>query len=485
MDSKKVVITAELTKELSDIPVESSLVTKLLERKILAQESAPRITKLIEDGKPAEAKRELLSYIEKYYTFSYLETFCECLEELSKDAKPTLLRHVQVIRDELQKQKSANENNDESDSKRRRISDTDQDVIPDSGFTASFDSTPLSSHSRKQSMKQISLATTEIVWSWYSQPLPHTCCSAAANDDTLLVMTKGEDKKKKSDVIFTISSTHDDDWKPVPMPNVQLSSFSITVLGEYLYLTGGKVEKTVPGTKATESREVWMWSLDECSLHNRKWTKKLPDMQEARFCHGSGSFSDYLVVVGGLKVSSMEIIKASAADPAWFKICTLPINLVWPYIAASKDYLYFGFGYTDGISQSSNYLAAISLGNLDKAAQDRMRVKLSQLEEIPLPPNELSALAVLDDKPVAIGGAVLDQETGVPIRSVSDCFVLNDGAKWQHLPRMKSSRCSPCVATISDGIVVVGGTTIAPKVSYPEKSQSSPCSAVEKAEIAA
>ena len=110
MDSKKVVITAELTTELSDIPVESSLVTKLLERKILAQESAPRITKLIEDGKPAEAKRELLSYIEKYYTFSYLETFCECLEEFSKDAKPTLLKHVQVIRDEIEKQKNANKN---------------------------------------------------------------------------------------------------------------------------------------------------------------------------------------------------------------------------------------------------------------------------------------------------------------------------------------------------------------------------------------
>jgi hypothetical protein len=109
-EKDKVVITAELRTELNAIPVESSLVTKLQEKKILATDIAHRITKLSEDRQPTEAKRELLSYIENYYTFSYLETFCECLEELSKDAKPTLLRHVQVIRDELQKQKSANEN---------------------------------------------------------------------------------------------------------------------------------------------------------------------------------------------------------------------------------------------------------------------------------------------------------------------------------------------------------------------------------------
>jgi hypothetical protein len=402
MDSKKVVITAELTKELSDIPVESSLVTKLLERKILAQESAPRITKLIEDGKPAEAKRELLSYIEKYYTFSYLETFCECLEEFSKDAKPTLLKHVQVIRDEIEKQKNANKNGDESDSTKRKISETDEDIIPDSGFPASLDSTPHSSHSRQQSSKQISLATTKISWNWYAPPLSLNCRSATASDDTLFVMTKGYGKKKEPDVIYSISSTGDDEWEPMPMPSVQLSSFSITVLGEYLHLTGGMIEKSLPGSKAgSESREVFTWSLDE-----KKWTKKLPDMQEARFCHGSGSFSDYLVVVGGVKVSSMEIIKASSEYAVWFKIGGVPKNLVWPYLAASTEQLYFGLGYTDGISQPSNYLAAISLENLVTAGCNRKRVKMSQFEEIPLPPFELSALTVLDDKPVAIGGAV-------------------------------------------------------------------------------
>ena len=329
-------------------------------------------------------------------------------------------------------------------------------------------------------MQQISLATTKISWKWYAPPLSLNCPSATASDDTLFVMTKGYGKP---DVINFISSTGDDEWEPMRMPSVQLSCFSITVLGEYLHLTGGKIGKSLPGSKAgSESREVFTWSLDE-----RKWTKKLPDMQEARFCHGSGSFSDYLVVVGGMKVSSMEIIKASSEYAVWFKIGRVPKNLVWPYIAASKEQLYFGLGYTDSISQPSNYLAAISLETLVTADCNRKRVKMSQFEEIPLPPFELSALAVLDDKPVAIGGAVSDEETGARIRSVSECFALNDHTEWQPLTRMNSSRCSACVATIRDGIVVVGGTTIAPKVSYSDKCQFSTCScsAVEKAEITA
>ena len=285
-------------------------------------------------------------------------------------------------------------------------------------------------------------------------------------------MAKGD---KKADKIYTYNE-FTKEWTEIEEPPGLISSFSIAGLGNILYLTGGTVKSQ---TKAKSTNRVLTWNITQ-----RKWEAELPNMQESRFCHGSGSFSDYLVVAGGIETFSIEMIncKVVVENRGWVKVTSLPKSLVWPYLAASNKHLYFGFGYTDGISQPSNYLGALTQDKLKEAFINEKAVDFDCIENLPLPPHELSALAVIGNKPLALGGTI-DDERHQPKSSVSECYILIDHKKWDPLQKMESSRCSACVATVSSGIVVIGGTTIAHPVSYPDKTQSSNCSAVEKAQI--
>ena len=280
----------------------------------------------------------------------------------------------------------------------------------------------------------------------------------------------------KADKIYTCNQ-FTKVWTEIEEPPGSIASFSIASLGNDLHLTGGKV-KSQANSKCG-SNKVLTWNITE-----KKWEEELPNMQEGRFCHGSGSFSDYLVVVGGIHTYSMEIINCNTVveNKGWVKVISLPKSLVWPYLAASNKHLYFGFGYTDGISQPSNYLAALTQDKLVEAFKSEKIMDFDCIEELPLPPHELPALAVIGNKPLALGGRTIDDEKHKPESSVSECYILRDHKTWGPSQKMKSSRCSACVATVSDGIVVMGGTTITPRVSY-HKPQSSNCTAVEKAQI--
>ena len=288
-------------------------------------------------------------------------------------------------------------------------------------------------------------------------------------------MAKGE--SKKADKICTYNE-FTEEWTEIEEPPGSISSFSIASLGNSLYLTGGKI--TNKTKSKTTSNQVLTWNITQ-----KKWEAKLPDMQEGRFCHGSGSFSDYLVVAGGINTHSIEIINCNTVveNKGWVKVISLPKNLVWPYLAASNKHLYFGFGYTDGITQPSNYLAALTQDKLVEAFKSEKTMNFKSIENLPLPPHELPALAVIGNKLLALGGRTIDDEKHNPESSVSECYILVDHKRWAPLhQKMESSRCSACVATVSDGIVVMGGMTITPRVSY-NKPQTSTCTAVEKAQI--
>ena len=94
---------------LNELPVDVELLTKLGGEKLLSESYVKKMTKLVEDKKMSEASRDLVAYIYDYYDEEALGKFCTCLEEFSKDARPSLKRYADIIRKGIEEANSTDE----------------------------------------------------------------------------------------------------------------------------------------------------------------------------------------------------------------------------------------------------------------------------------------------------------------------------------------------------------------------------------------
>ena len=78
-----------------NLSIDNELSAKLFgwEPQLLDGPTVAEIRALNEYGKPTEAFQKWYQFAKSGYTEKRLRVFCECLEEVGKDAKPKLIAH--------------------------------------------------------------------------------------------------------------------------------------------------------------------------------------------------------------------------------------------------------------------------------------------------------------------------------------------------------------------------------------------------------
>ena len=317
-----------------------------------------------------------------------------------------------------------------------------------------------------------------ITWKM-SPPLPDNVKfpSAAANEDYLYVMAKGNTKKNyniEGDKIYQLQFGTCK-WLLMPEFKQALKCFTLACDQDHLYVTGGNKSEDDSGA----TKEVLTWNYETDGWDN----SKVPPMNYPRFCHGATTFNRYLVVAGGIKANTIEIINTTQKQQTWFEVTTLPINMVWPYIVVSGKKVYFGLGCTNSYKEPSNRICALPREDLEAVQVEKETIAFDKWDEYPPPPLQSSALAISKDTLIAVGGTIEQEQGKYPLTARSTCYYLSPkDKKWRKFSELKMKRSSPRIVYHDNMIYVLGGWTRLEEGSGSER-QITYSSAVEKGEL--
>ena len=321
-----------------------------------------------------------------------------------------------------------------------------------------------------------------ITWK-LAPPLPFSIKfpSTAANKDYLYVMAKSSTERKcknEGDEIYQLKfGTYK--WELMPTFTEALKSFALACDQDRLYVTGGNTSEVPIIDDSGATSEVLIWKNEKGEWDN----SEVPSMNHPRFCHGATTFNRYMVVAGGIAENTIEIIETTQKQPTWFEVTTLPINMVWPYIAISGKKAYFGLGCTENYKESNNYICALPREDLETAHAQEESIDFDTWEEYPPPPLQSSALAICKDSLIAVGGITEQEPVKYPLTSQTTCYYLSPkDKKWRKFSEMKMKRSSPCIVYHGNMIYVLGGWIKVEEGSRSERPITY-SSAVEKGEL--
>lgn len=469
-------IISELQSYLQEyLTIDEIILDELVAKKFLPKAYADPMKSKAKQGNKQEATVDFIGYIGDFYDSKKLAKLCAYFMEKS-DYMPRFEEVAKKISHELEVLEIT-----QSDPKRRK---TETPSPSYSGTSSVSVSKELSSEDKNPQEMPAS-------FSWKMCPaLPVSTkhASAAVNKDYLFVMSKANSKSSKSlrtesegDVIYSLP-LGTQKWvkmKEFPKP---LKSFAVSCDDNYLYVTGGN--KCAEGLLATlRGDNGGTNEVLACTSPEDEWDNSIiPEMNNARFCHGANFLNPYLIVAGGFSSdNTIEIINTAKKGQTWFEVGTLPIHMVWPYVTGSHSTVYIGLGCTENYKEPSDIIIGLPRSDLEDLATKDKHPDFENREEIPPPPLQCSALATKNTILIAIGGHVRENERKYPVQSENTCYYFcASDKKWRIMEKssLTMKRSNPCIASDSN-IYVIGGWM---KLENMDKNEPSItyCSAVER-----
>ena len=187
---------------------------------------------------------------------------------------------------------------------------------------------------------------------------------------------------------------------------------------------------------------------------NNNWTQQFPHMLQKRFRPGVATYSDYVIVAGGIRdiniVNDDIELLYYKQSPHWIRTnINLPEPMAFISLTIADDLLYIA-GYATSDKKRSNKAHKIAADT--SVAQPPTSSQTVQWTTIPSTPYYRTATIYNSYPPVIIGG---DDLQGVPTADVAMLKQL-----WSKVASLSSPRFGVSVVPINcDSILVIGGTT--------------------------
>eukprot|EP00731_Ephydatia_muelleri_P035251 Em0109g6a len=220
----------------------------------------------------------------------------------------------------------------------------------------------------------------------------------------------------------------DGSWTEVS--NYPYTDFQLAVVGGYLTGVGGRMRDEVQ----SPSNELY-------SLIDGEWKPHFPAMATSRVEAAVVSCGKWLVVIGGVCDTAVEILDSSAT-PKWTHSCPLPERLEFPSAACCGDEVYV----VEGDGHTVYTASVISLAGWTPEAGNVWR-------SVDPAPRRWSTATSVCGQLVALGGWKEDEEP------TSDVHVYVAGGEWRKIGELVEPRDLVIVAPLADGsVLVVGGS---------------------------
>ena len=303
----------------------------------------------------------------------------------------------------------------------------------------------------------------ELTWEKCAD-LPSPMCypSAVLHNEKVHVMAGHAPDDDTRDYVYTYD-IHSNHWDTLPPPGHLYGVLQI--IDGKLSVIGGWDTSTC---KATNKVSTFI---------NNNWTQQFPHMLQKRARSGIATYSDYVIVAGGLRDintanDDIELLYYKQS-PHWIRT---NINLPEPMSAISltiaDDLLYIA-GYTGSDKKRSNKAYKIAVDKITSSvAQPPTSSQTVQWTTIPSTPHYNTAIVPNSYPPVIIGGSLQNVPT-------ADVAMLKQS--WSKVASLSNPRYAVAVVPINcDSILVIGGTTGGKSV---EEARANSMTMVEKGTV--
>ena len=226
------------------------------------------------------------------------------------------------------------------------------------------------------------------------------------------------------------------------LPRYRYKYFAMAVLQDQLTLVGGR---EVFNTRVTNQISVW---------DSQQWTQPYPHMPTPRHSTAAATFINWLVVAGGVDVSSylsaVEIMDTT--NKQWFTAMPLPTKCFDMTLAVVGDECYFMGGSTGSLSGTKQVLHG-SLPAITSRAVSQSTITPAQWDTLPDMPLYYSAVLALHGSLLAVGGHNDRQHCSTAIHLYQP-----GNRQWLKVGDLPTARshCS-CTLLPSGEILVAGG----------------------------
>ena len=271
-------------------------------------------------------------------------------------------------------------------------------------------------------------------------PSPMCYASAVLHNEKVYVMAglAPDNDIYRSVFTYDVSSNH---WDRLPPPGHAIGVLQI--INRKLSVIGG-VDNV---TEATNKVSTFI---------NNSWTQYYPHMLQPRFRPGVATYSDYVIVAGGMRDintynDDIELLYYKQS-PHWIRTnINLPEPMAFISLTISDDLLYIA-GY-DTLDERSNKGYKVAVDKITSSvAQSPTSSQTVQWTTIPSAPHYYTAIIPNSCPPVIMGGCDLQ---GVP---TADVAMLKQS--WSKVSSLSSPRLGVAVVPINcESILVIGGTT--------------------------
>ena len=237
-------------------------------------------------------------------------------------------------------------------------------------------------------------------------------------------------------------------WLTLPLPQHRVMFFTLAGCGGSVHMLGGLYSPlTKPQGAKHESGSVL--TFDEHAAC--PWVEKLPPMSTPRHSANAVSIGSYIVIAGGelgdKRLSSVEVIDTSVEQPSWYNVGVLPEPMHGPRMVVWQDKLVVGLGIVIDFFVRRMYTIPLS-----KLLKKDLPITESVWNKLPEAPLKRSALAVLCEQLVTIGGS--DSEK----TPQASCTVFDPRKKcWNEFSQVAVQRALPAAVSTDQGIFVIGG----------------------------
>ena len=301
---------------------------------------------------------------------------------------------------------------------------------------------------------------------WEKCPdLPSPMCHASAvlHNEKVYVMAGLAPDDDTLHYVFTydISSDH---WDRLPSPGhnrgvLQIIDGKLSVIGGWDTNAGDASDKV-------------------STFINNSWTQHYPHMSQPRFSPGVATYSDYVIVAGGVRDANtyyddIELLYYKQS-PHWIRTnINLPEPMAFISLTISDDLLYIaGYGTSHGRSNKAYKVAVDKITS--SVAQSPTSSQTVQWTTIPSTPHYTTTIIPNSCPPVIIGG---DDLQDVP---TADVAMLKQS--WSKVASLSSPRLGVAVVPINceSILVIIGGATSG---STAKKAMAQSVSTVEKGTV--
>ena len=250
-------------------------------------------------------------------------------------------------------------------------------------------------------------------------------------------------------------------WTQLPLPSPQYNSEAAAVKNE-LVLIGGR-----DAASRTATNMVSSWS-------GESWKQDLPSMSTKRKRPSVVTYSDYIVVAGGMGeddrtiLSSIEVLDTTSRQWQTLANLQLPQPLYQMKIAVCAAHIYVasassGYDVTAGAGIPSRHVWRLPLATVEEVLSGEDHGPPQQWMEVEPSPKYHSALLQYTSHPLAAGGHAEDSGKATSRISIYDPH----SDKWSTVGQLLEPRTRCAVVSLSGcSFMVCGGCSNAWNTQY-------------------